>query len=105
VQGEKMKQELKDKLETVIELVDNANIDLDIDFEYCIPEVLTTSARCELSAEPYIMVKYSDDKYISRKIRLSDKYVNNTAEEIANLVIFFIEQFKEEIGSIRYEQG
>lgn len=100
-----MKQKLKEKLETVIELVDSANVDLDINLEYCIPEVQTTSVNCELGTDPYIVVKYKDDKYISRKIRLTDKYVDNTAEEIANLVIFFIEQFKEEMGSIRYEQG
>ena len=38
-----MDKEVKEKLEKVVELVNNAMVDPDIVIEYCIPEVLTTS--------------------------------------------------------------
>lgn len=50
---------------------------------------------------PYIAVKYSEDKYVTRKIRLTDKYLHHTPEEIVGLVTFSIEQFKEEIDSVQ----
>ena len=96
-----MNQELKQKLETIVKLVDKAAVDPDIDIEYCIPEVATTSDSCDVSGDPYISVKYSEDKYVARKIHLTDKYLKNTAEEIANLVTFSIEQFKAEIDSVQ----
>ncbi len=91
---------LKEKLTKIVELVNNAMVDADIDIEYCIPGVEVTSDDCDTSGVPYVLVKYSEDKYIERKIRLTEKYLNNSAEEIANLVTFSIEQFKEEIDSV-----
>lgn len=96
-----MKQELKEKLEAIVELVSKAMVDPDIDIEFCIPEVETTASSCSVKADPYILVKYSEDKYVARKIRLTDKYLQNTAEEIAHLVTFSIEQFKAEIDSVQ----
>lgn len=96
-----MEKALKEKLEKVVELVNNIMVDPDIDLEYCIPEVATTSDSCDVSGVPYIMVNYSEDKYVTRKIRLTDKYLENSAEEIANLVTFSIEQFKEEIDGVQ----
>ena len=96
-----MKQELKEKYEAIVELVDKVVVDPDIDIEYCIPEVAITSDSCDVSADPYILVKYSEDKYVERKIRLTDKYLHNTAKEISNLVTFSIEQFKAEIDSVQ----
>ena len=96
-----MEQALKEKLQTIVKLVDNAMVDPDIDIEYCIPEVATTSDSCDVSGDPYISVKYSEDKYIARKIRLTDTYMKSSAEEIAKLVTFSIEQFKEEVDSVQ----
>lgn len=92
-----MQTELKEKFEKIVELVNNAMVDPDIDIEYCIPEVLTTSESCSVTGVPYLLVKYSENKYVERKIRLTDNYLDNTPEEIANLVTFSIEQFKLEI--------
>lgn len=96
-----MEAALKDKLETIVELVNNVMADPDIDIDYCIPEVEATSDSCNVNADPHISVKYSENKYTERKIRLTDTYLQNTAEEIANLVTFSIEQFKEEIDSVQ----
>ena len=96
------KQENNKKLEQVIELVHNAMANPDIELEYCIPEVATTSETCDVSGDPYILVTYVVSEYTkpTRKIRLTDTYLNNTPEEIANLVTFSIEQFKTEIDSV-----
>lgn len=96
-----MEQALKEKLQAIVEHVNNAMVDPDIDIEYCIPEVATSADTCEVAGVPYILVKYSEDKYVQRKIRLTDTYMKNSAEEIAKLVTFSIEQFKAEIDSVQ----
>jgi hypothetical protein len=97
-----MEKALKEKLEKIVALVNNVLADPDIDLEYCIPEVATTSDSCDVSGVPYIVVRYVVSEYTqpTRTIRLTDKYLNNTPEEIANLVTFSIEQFKTEIDSV-----
>lgn len=97
-----MEQALKEKLTAIVELVNNAMVDPDIEIDYCIPEVATTSDKCDLSGDPYVLVKYCEEDRCERKIRLSDKYLEMTAEEIANFVTFSIEQFKEELESLKY---
>lgn len=96
-----MQHELKVKLETIVALVDKVMVDPDIDIEYFIPEVSVPSGSDNVSADPYLLVNYTEDKYVKRKIRLTDKYLRNTAQEIANMVTFSIEQFKEEIDSVQ----
>lgn len=95
-------QEVKEKLEAVVKLVNNVMVDPEIDIEYCIPNVATTSETCDVSGDPYILVTYVVSEYTrpTRKIRLTNSYLNNTAKAIANLVTFSIEQFKTEIDSV-----
>ena len=95
-------QETKEKLEAIVALVNNVMVDPDIDIEYCIPDVATTTATCDVSGDPYILVTYAVSEYTrpTRKIRLTNTYLNNTAKAIANLVTFSIEQFKTEIDSV-----
>jgi len=95
-----MEQALKEKLENVVKLVNNLMVDPDIDIEYYITDVPATSNSRDVANVPYILVKYAEDKYVERKIRLTDRYMAKSAEEIANLVTFSIEQFKEEVDSI-----
>jgi len=95
-------QETKEKLEAIVALVNNVMVDPEIDIEYCIPDVATTSETCDVSGDPYILVTYVVSEYTkpTRKIRLTDTYLKNTAKAIANLVTFSIEQFKTEIDSV-----
>ena len=95
-------KEMKGKLEAMVLLVNNASADPDIEIEYCIPDVATTSETCDVSGDPYILVTYVVSEYTrpTRKIRLTDTYLRNSAEEIANLITFSIEQFKTEIDSV-----
>ena len=97
-----MKRELKEKMENIVSLVDNVMVDPEIDIEYCIPEVAVTAETCDLSKDPYIQVTYVVSEYTrpTRKIHLTDKYLNNDAKLISNLVTFSIEQFKMEIDSV-----
>ncbi|EDP73262.1 hypothetical protein [Hydrogenivirga sp. 128-5-R1-1] len=99
-----MEKELKEKLEKVVELVRNVMADPDIDIDYCIPEVATTSDKCEVNADPYIIVRYTIEEGDTheRKIKLRKKYLEKTAEDLANFITFYIEQFIEEIDSVEY---
>ena len=96
-----MEKEVKEKLEKVIELVNNVMVDPDIDIEYCIPEIETTSDTCDVSGDPYILVKYvmSEFNVKTRKIRLGRTALLNSAKEIANMTTASIEEFKSEIDA------
>lgn len=89
-----MQQALKEKLDKVIAHVYDMMADPDIDIEHFIPD-------SESEEDPYLLVSYSEDKYVKRKIRLNEKYLQKSVEEIANLITFSIEQFKEEIDSVQ----
>ncbi len=97
-----MQTALKEKLEKVVELTTNTMVDPDIDVEYCIPEVAVTAGSCDVSGDPYIQVKYAEDEQFTRKFKLRADYLEKSAEDLANLVTFSIEQFKEEVDSLRY---
>jgi len=99
-----MTEELKEKLKKVVELVKNDMASPDIDIDFCIPEVETTSDKCDVSKEPYIEVRYTIEEgdVHSRKIKIRKKYQEMSAEDLANLITFYIEQFIEEIDSVEY---
>jgi len=98
-----MDKELKEKLEKIVALVENASVDPDIDVEYCVPEVATTTETCDVSNDPYILVTYVVSEYDkpTRKIRLGSTMLLSTVEEIANQVTASIEEFKSEIDSVQ----
>lgn len=99
-----METALKEKLETVVELVENMMVDPDLDVEYCIPGVETTSDSCDVNADPYIVVTYivTEQTRPTRRFNLTEKYLVMSAQEMANLMTFAIEQFKAEIDTVEY---
>ncbi len=99
-----MENTLKEKLEKVVELVNNDMVNPDIEITYCIPEVAETANECDISGDPYIEVTYIVNGTHShkQKIRLMKKYLEKSAEDIANLVTFNIELFTSEIDSVEY---
>ena len=97
-----MEKVLKEKLQNIVSHVNNTMVDPDIEVTYCIPEVEMNAQSCEVNAKPYILVQYNEDKYTERKIRLSEKYLESSAEDVANYVTFSIEQYKEEVDSLKY---
>ena len=95
-------KENKEKLEKVVALVNNAMVNPDIELEYCIPEVATTSEPFGVTGDPYIHLKYAANgtHIMKQNVRIGPQYLTKTPEDIANLVTFHIEQFIEEIDSI-----
>lgn len=80
------------KLEEVAELVTNALADPDLDIEYTIPD----------DGEPVFTIKYSGNTLLQRQVRLKGTDLKKTPQDMANMVTFFIEQFKEEVDSLNY---
>ena len=97
-----MEKEIKEKLKKIVELVNNAMVDPDIDIDYCIPGVEVTLKDCDGSGGPYILVTYVVSEYTkpTRKIRLGATALKNSAEEVANQTTFAIEEFKGDIDSV-----
>ena len=97
-----MLQETKKKLEKIVELVNKAMVDPDIDIDYCIPGVEVTLDDCDKSGDPYILLTYVVSEYTkpTRTIHLGKTALLSTAEEVANKVTFSIEEFKGEIDSV-----
>ncbi len=96
-----MEKALKEKLEKVVELVNNVMANPDVEIDYCIPEVATTSDSCDVSGDPYIHLKYiaNGTHAMEQNIPLK-RDLDKTPEDLANLVTFKIEQFIEEIDSV-----
>ncbi len=97
-----MEKEVKEKLEKIVSLVNNAMVDPDIDIDYCIPGVETTVENCDESGDPYVLVTYVVSEYTkpTRTIHLGKTAMQSTAEEIVNKITFSIEEFKGEIDSV-----
>ncbi|MBT8348918.1 MAG: hypothetical protein HKP62_05685 [Sulfurovum sp.] len=92
-----MEKALKEKLERVVELVNNVMVNPDIEVECCRTGVETSEA-----GDPYIHLKYmaNGTHVMEQNIPLKHHYIEKTAEDIANLVTFYIEQFMEQIDSV-----
>lgn len=99
-----MNKELIEKLTKVVELIDNAVSNPDIELSYCIPEVKMTADNCNVSGDPYIHLKYISNgtHTMEQNIPIKTNYLKKTPEDIANLVTFYIEQFVEQIDSVEY---
>ncbi len=96
---------LQEKLEKIVDLVHNLMVDPDIDIEYCIPDVATTTESCDMGGDPYLMIKYSEDQYVTRKFRLTAAYMQQLPEQIAEIVTDAIKEFKVEIDGTRLGAG
>lgn len=101
-----MDNKLKEKLEKVVELVNNNMVNPDIHIEYCIPEVETSADNCDIKGDPYILVTYfiSEYRQPTRKIKLNGTYLPYEADKISDLVTFSITQFMAEIDSAEIGQ-
>lgn len=94
-------KEIKRKLEEILALVNNTMVVPDVDVEYCIPEVETTSQSCDVSGNPYIMLTYVlNDVEHTRKVSLGRTALESTSEDIAKHITLAIEEFKDEIDGV-----
>ncbi|HSR73959.1 MAG TPA: hypothetical protein VLL31_03875 [Sulfurovum sp.] len=100
-----MQQAMKEKLEKVVELVNNVLVDPDIAIDYYIPEEITRNGVHDTtSGDPYVLLKYivNGTHETEQKIPIKPNYLEKTPEDLANLVTFYIEQFMEEIHTVEH---
>ncbi len=99
-----MTQEIQEKLENVVDLVDKVLTDPDIELSYCIPDVAMTTENPNVSGDPYIHVKYmaNGTTLHEQNVPIKHNYLKKTPEDIANLITFYVEQFTEQIDTVEY---
>lgn len=97
--------EQKEKLQTLIALIDKISVDPDVSIDYFIPGILVTTdgGRGE-SGGPYIQFTYLRDGLDPhvQHMPLTASYLEKTAEDLADLFTFSLERFMEEIDSRQY---
>jgi hypothetical protein len=98
--------EQKDKLQKVVELIDNVGVNPDVTVDYFIPGVLVTEGAdgSGESGGPYVQFTYranGSDPHVQH-MPLTHGYLEKTPQDLANLVTFALERFMEEIDSRQY---
>lgn len=101
-----MVTEQKEKLQKVVELIDNVAVNPDVAVDYFIPGVLVTEGAdgSGESGGPYVQFTYTLnglDPHIQH-MPLTHGYLEKTPEDLANLITFSLERFMEEIDSRQY---
>jgi len=95
--------EEKEKLQTVIGIIDNIAVDPDISIEYFIPGVLVTIKEGSIEFEgPYIQFTYEKDgghPWVQR-MPLRQNYLQKHPQDLANFITFTLERFIEQVDSL-----
>lgn len=99
-----MQKELIIKLEDVVDLIHKTMSNPDIELSYHIPDVAMTADDEHGKGDPYVELTYISNgtHTMKQQIPIKHHYLQKTAEDIANLVTFYIEQFIEQIDSVEY---
>lgn len=100
IRGYAMKFEEKFRL--LAEEINRNMVNPDIDIELCFPE--EAEEGCEIKKYPYIKIKYvieGHDVY-TKNIDIDPKYWEKDIKDLANFLSFQIQQFMEEIDSVKY---
>jgi hypothetical protein len=97
------KVKLKERMEEIEGLVNNAMVDVEVDVEYCMPEGEGTSESCDVSGNPYILLTYTEDEYNTRtrKVSLGNTALQSTPEDLTKHVLLAIAEFKDEMDDIK----
>jgi len=97
------KRELKSRMEEIVELVNDAMIDLEVEVDYCIPELVTDATSCDVSNKAHILLTYREDEYTTRtrKVSLGKTALQSSPADLTQHVLQAIENFKEEADDIR----
>jgi len=98
--------EQKEKLETVVKLIDKIAVDPDVIIDYFIPGVIVT-ANADGNGDrggPYIQFAYSVDEQAPhvQHMPLTRSYLEKDPQDLVNLITFSLERFMEEIDSRQY---
>ena len=96
--------EQKEKLQTLVGLIDNISVVPDVSIEYYIPGVLVTTESSGVSGDPYIQFTYASDGIDPhiQHMPLTRSYLEKTPQDLVNLFTFSLERFMEEIDSRQY---
>jgi hypothetical protein len=103
-----MLAEQKEKLQKVVEIIDNVGVNPDVMVDYFIPGVLVTEGADGSgdSGGPYVQFTYASASDSSnphvQHMPLTHGYLEKDAEDLANLITFSLERFMEEIDSRQY---
>ena len=95
----------KEKLQTVVGLIDNISVDPDVNVDYFIPGVLVTAeGGREESGGPFIQFSYASDGQDPhiQHMPLTHSYLDKAPQDLANLVTSSLERFMEEVDSRQY---
>ncbi len=96
--------EQKEKLQALVELVDNISVDPNVSVDYFIPGVLVTLDGAVETGDPYIQFTYrsnNTDPHVQH-MPLTRGYLEKTPQDLSNLITFSLQQFMEEIDSRQY---
>ncbi|PHR56557.1 MAG: hypothetical protein COA44_08085 [Arcobacter sp.] len=101
------KKEYKDRMEEIIGLVNNTITHMDVNVDYCIPEVATTSDSCGILDNPHIVLTYAVDDYTTRtrRVSLGKAALQSSSQDLTQHVALAIEEFKNEIDNNRWGKG
>lgn len=98
----------KEKLQRVVEIIDNVGVNPDVMVDYFIPGVLVTEGADGSgdSGGPYVQFTYASasdglNPHVQH-MPLTHGYLEKTPEDLANLITFSLERFMEEIDSRQY---
>jgi len=94
------KQELKARMQKIVELVNDAMIDLEVDVDYVIPDLDSGSGD---TSKAHILLTYNEDEYTTRtrKVSLGKTALQSSPQDLTQHVLQSIENFKEEADDIR----
>ncbi|CAI6151962.1 MAG: hypothetical protein SPLUMA2_SPLUMAMAG2_01355 [uncultured Sulfurimonas sp.] len=94
---------LKARMKEIKVLVDEAMIDLEVEVEYCIPDLVSDATSCDMGGEPHILMTYSEDQYTTRtrKVSLGKTALQSSPSDLTLHILQAIEIFKEEADDIR----
>ncbi|PHR56555.1 MAG: hypothetical protein COA44_08075 [Arcobacter sp.] len=102
-----MLAEQKEKLQTMVGLIDHIAVDPDVSIDYFIPGVKVTE-NADGSGEsggPYVQFTYTTSSGLDPHVQhmpLTHGYLEKTPQDLANLITFSLERFMEEIDSRQY---
>lgn len=97
------KEKLKVRMKEIVQHVNDAMIDVDVDVEYCIPELGTSTETSDVSGNPYILLTYSEDEYNTRrrKVSLGNTALQSTLDDLTKHVLLAVAEFKDEMDDIQ----
>ena len=92
----------EEKLKQLAEEIKKNMVNPDLDLELCFPHEV--SSACETKKYPYMRVRYVVEGHnvYEKEIDIDPEYWDKDVKDLANFVVFQIEQFMEEIDSVEY---